>query len=54
MGFSDKTLAKLSGKTEKNIREIRNQLNIHPVYKRVDSCSAEFDSSTSYMYSTYE
>jgi carbamoyl-phosphate synthase large subunit len=54
MGFSDKRLAKLSGITEKEAREIRRRLNIHPIYKRVDSCSAEFDSITPYMYSTYE
>jgi carbamoyl-phosphate synthase large subunit len=54
MGFSDKRLAKLSGITEKETREIRRGLNIHPIYKRVDSCSAEFDSITPYMYSTYE
>jgi len=54
MGFSDKRLAKLSGITEKEAREIRRGLNIHPIYKRVDSCSAEFDSITPYMYSTYE
>jgi carbamoyl-phosphate synthase large subunit len=54
MGFCDKRLAKLSGLTEKEVRELRRQLQIHPIYKRVDSCSAEFDSSTSYMYSTYE
>jgi carbamoyl-phosphate synthase large subunit len=54
MGFSDKRLAKLSGITEKEAREIRRQFNIHPIYKRVDSCSAEFDSITPYMYSTYE
>jgi len=54
MGFCDKRLAKLSGLTEKEVRELRRGLQIHPVYKRVDSCSAEFDSTTSYMYSTYE
>jgi carbamoyl-phosphate synthase large subunit len=54
MGFSDKRLAKLSGITEKEVREKRRGLNIHPIYKRVDSCSAEFDSITPYMYSTYE
>ena len=54
MGFCDKRLAKLSGLSEKEVRELRRQLQIHPIYKRVDSCSAEFDSSTSYMYSTYE
>jgi carbamoyl-phosphate synthase large subunit len=54
MGFSDKRLAKLVGSTEKDVREIRRALDVHPVYKRVDSCAAEFDSVTSYMYSTYE
>jgi carbamoyl-phosphate synthase large subunit len=54
MGFSDRRLSKLSGLSEKEVREIRNDLNIHPSYKRVDSCAAEFDSVTSYMYSTYE
>lgn len=54
MGFSDRRLAKLIGLTEKDVREIRRDLDVHPVYKRVDSCAAEFDSVTSYMYSTYE
>ena len=54
LGFSDKRLAKITGLTEKEIRSTRNQFNVNPIYKRVDSCSAEFDSSTSYMYSTYE
>ncbi len=54
MGFSDKRLSKLTGLTEKEVRDIRNDLNVHPSYKRVDSCAAEFDSVTSYMYSTYE
>lgn len=54
LGFSDKRLAKLVGKTEKEIRDLRNKLNVKPVYKRVDSCAGEFDSSTSYMYSCYE
>ncbi len=54
MGFSDKRLAKLSGLTEKEVRELRCGLGINPSYKRVDSCAAEFDSVTSYMYSTYE
>lgn len=54
LGFSDKRLAKLVGKTEKDVRDLRNKLNIKPVYKRVDSCAGEFDSSTSYMYSCYE
>lgn len=54
LGFSDKRLAKLVGKTEKDLRELRNKLNVKPVYKRVDSCAGEFDSTTSYMYSCYE
>jgi carbamoyl-phosphate synthase large subunit len=54
MGFSDKRLSKLSGLSEKEVRELRNDLGLHPSYKRVDSCAAEFDSVTSYMYSTYE
>ncbi len=54
MGFSDKRLSKLSGLSEKEVREIRNNLNLHPSYKRVDSCASEFDSVTSYMYSSYE
>jgi carbamoyl-phosphate synthase large subunit len=54
LGFSDKRLAKLVGKTEKEVRELRNKLNVKPVYKRVDSCAGEFNSTTSYMYSCYE
>ena len=53
MGFSDKRLANLVGKTEKEAREARVELKINPSYKRVDSCAAEFDSITPYMYSTY-
>jgi len=54
MGFSDKRLAKLSLSSEKEVRKIRHELNVRPVYKRVDSCAAEFDSVTPYMYSCYE
>ncbi len=54
MGFSDKRLSKLTGLTEKEVRELRCNLGVNPSYKRVDSCAAEFDSVTSYMYSTYE
>ena len=54
MGFADKRLAKLVGLTEKEVREIRCELKVNPIYKRVDSCAAEFDSVTPYMYSTYE
>jgi len=54
MGFSDKRLGKLTNLNEKEVRQIRHGLGVHPSYKRVDSCAAEFDSVTSYMYSTYE
>ena len=53
-GFSDKRLASLFKTDERTVREKRKKLNIKPVYKRVDSCAAEFESSTAYMYSTYE
>ncbi|CAL4319773.1 Carbamoyl-phosphate synthase large chain [Buchnera aphidicola (Eriosoma lanigerum)] len=53
-GFSDSRIAKLTNTTEKNIRNLRYKLNIHPVYKRIDTCSAEFCSNTAYMYSTWE
>jgi carbamoyl-phosphate synthase large subunit len=53
-GFSDSRLAKLLQKTEKQVREHRHSLNVCPVYKRVDTCAAEFASSTAYMYSSYD
>ncbi len=53
-GFSDARLAALLGVSEKNIRSRRHQLNIFPVYKRVDTCAGEFATDTAYMYSTYE
>jgi len=53
-GFSDKRIADLVGKKEKKIRKLRWGYKIHPVYKRVDSCAAEFAAATAYMYSTYE
>ncbi|MES2823076.1 MAG: carbamoyl-phosphate synthase large subunit [Pseudomonadota bacterium] len=53
-GFSDKRLSLLLGATEKAVRHYRQGLNIRPVYKRVDTCAAEFSTSTAYMYSTYE
>lgn len=53
-GFSDRRLAELLNCQESAVRTKRHQLNIHPVYKRVDSCAAEFDSPTAYFYSTYE
>ncbi|MEW6611125.1 MAG: carbamoyl-phosphate synthase large subunit [Pseudomonadota bacterium] len=54
MGFSDRRLAKLLGTREDIVRESRHRHGVHPVYKRVDTCAAEFDSKTPYMYSTYE
>ncbi len=53
-GFADSRLATLLETTESAIRDLRWQWHIHPVYKRVDSCAAEFATSTAYMYSTYE
>ena len=53
-GFSDKRLAKLLGTDQHAVRAYRQALNIRPVYKRVDTCAAEFATSTAYMYSTYE
>jgi len=53
-GFSDRRLATLLNQPENEIRAIRHKLDIHPVYKRVDTCAAEFASSTAYQYSTYE
>jgi carbamoyl-phosphate synthase large subunit len=53
-GFSDRRLARLTGSSEARIRARRRELAIAPVYKRVDSCAAEFRSSTAYLYSTYE
>jgi len=53
-GFSDSRLAKLLQKTEKQLRSHRQNLEVRPVYKRVDTCAAEFASDTAYMYSTYD
>jgi carbamoyl-phosphate synthase large subunit len=53
-GFSDRRLAKLLGTNQHAVRAYRHKLNVHPVYKRVDTCAAEFSTSTAYMYSTYE
>jgi len=53
-GFSDRRLAVLMGSTADAVREARWALGVRPVYKRVDTCAAEFTSSTAYMYSTYE
>ncbi|MCF6320557.1 MAG: carbamoyl-phosphate synthase large subunit [Rhizobiaceae bacterium] len=54
MGFSDKRLAVLSNTTQAEVAAHRSGLNVHPVYKRIDTCAAEFASPTAYMYSTYE
>lgn len=54
MGFSDARLASLVKKDAEEIRKIRQSLDVHPVYKRIDTCAAEFASPTAYMYSTYE
>lgn len=53
-GFSDKRLANVLGVKEANVRHRRHELNVHPVYKRVDTCAAEFETRTAYMYSTYQ
>ena len=53
-GFADSRLASLLGATEDVVRNLRHELGIHPVYKRVDTCAAEFATSTAYLYSTYE
>ena len=53
-GFSDAFLAECCGVREPEIRALRTRHAIHPVYKRVDSCAAEFASATAYLYSTYE
>ena len=53
-GFSDLRIAKLLGCQEQIVRDLRWQYDIHPVYKRVDTCAAEFSTDTAYLYSTYE
>ena len=53
-GFSDRRLAKLLKTTEKAVRDARRALGVRPVYKRVDTCAAEFATDTAYLYSTYE
>ncbi len=53
-GFSDRRLAYLLDVTEGEIRKLRHKLGVRPVYKRVDTCAAEFATTTAYMYSTYE
>ncbi|QIZ75916.1 carbamoyl-phosphate synthase large subunit [Ferrimonas lipolytica] len=53
-GFADARLAALIGVAEAEVRKLRHKLNLFPVYKRVDTCAAEFSTDTAYMYSTYE
>jgi carbamoyl-phosphate synthase large subunit len=53
-GFADSRLARLTGASEQAVRERRHGFGIRPVYKRVDTCAAEFATSTAYLYSTYE
>ncbi|MEH6417190.1 carbamoyl-phosphate synthase large subunit [Pseudomonas sp. CGJS7] len=54
MGFSDARIAQLTGTDETAVRTLRRAFGVRPVYKRVDSCAAEFATTTAYMYSTYE
>lgn len=54
MGFSDARLAQLAGSEEEAVRKARREMGVRPVYKRIDTCAAEFESLTPYMYSTYE
>ncbi|MDE2245661.1 MAG: carbamoyl-phosphate synthase large subunit [Xanthomonadaceae bacterium] len=54
MGFSDARLAELAGTDEAALRHLRRAFGVRPVYKRVDSCAAEFATATAYLYSTYE
>ena len=54
MGFSDARLAVLTGRSEAEVASIRHALGVRPVFKRIDTCAAEFASPTAYMYSTYE
>ena len=53
-GFSDKRLASVLDVKEADVRRRRHALDVHPVYKRVDTCAAEFETRTAYMYSTYQ
>ena len=53
-GFSDSRLAKLTARSEMDLRNQRRKFGVRPVYKRVDTCAAEFSTSTAYLYSTYE
>jgi carbamoyl-phosphate synthase large subunit len=54
MGFTDARLAKLTGRDEAQVRRARRNLGVNAVFKRIDTCAAEFEAQTPYMYSTYE
>ncbi len=54
MGFTDEVIGSLCGKTHFDIKDLRNQMNIHASFKMVDTCAAEFDAATPYYYSTYD
>ena len=54
MGFTDARLAKLVEHSESEVRNIRHSMGVHAVFKRIDTCAAEFEAQTPYMYSTYE
>ena len=54
MGFSDARLGKLTGRTTEDVAQHRRALEVRPIFKRIDTCAAEFASPTAYMYSTYE
>ncbi|WP_424938975.1 carbamoyl-phosphate synthase large subunit [Aliiroseovarius sp. S253] len=54
LGFTDARLAKLSSRSEKDVRDVRRNAGVNAVFKRIDTCAAEFEAQTPYMYSTYE
>jgi len=54
LGFTDARLGKLTGRDEDNVRRARHNLGVKAVFKRIDTCAAEFEAQTPYMYSTYE
>ncbi|MFW8635238.1 carbamoyl-phosphate synthase large subunit [Cribrihabitans pelagius] len=54
LGFTDARLGKLTGRDEDNVRRARQNLGVNAVFKRIDTCAAEFEAQTPYMYSTYE
>ena len=54
LGFSDRRLARLTRRTEADVARQRQAENLHPIFKRVDTCAAEFEANTPYLYSTYE